>query len=566
MMRILVCSILFLAVFLLPGLSGGAAQARVASLAITPFTINAETDLSYLSRGAAEMLASRIAARSDVSVMDMALVADAAARAQQPLTRTGAVALGRSLSADYVLFGSITVLGGPVSMDVNVISVAEGAGPPAAFYKQADSIAGVIPAVGAIAGEIRASVFAAAPLSNETVAAPSAPVPAATPPAPVPVPVAVPAGAPAGAVIAAPVPAAAGEETADAGSSAFVMSGRPGQEQDFWKSQDFEAEVRGLALADVSGDGKTEAVLLTDRLLTVRRLEQGRFFKLAEHRMAAYENPLAVDAVDTDNNGQAEIFVTCINKTTGALASFVLELSDRTLTTVAEKQAWYFRSMGDGAIYGQKKGLGMADIFLPGIFRLARQGGQYTAQAPLETPVGERFSIFNLTRGDVTNTGETQVVAYDDNDHLRIYDKDGQMVWKSETPFGGSETYITTKEDSDNEIGQRFYLAQRIWVGDINGDGRTEVITVVNNAVSGRLFDRFRHYSGARFVCLGWDGLGLAEKWHTRQVSGYASDFSLADFDNDGAPELVAPVVSSRGAVVTKPRSSVISYDLEGAQ
>lgn len=562
MMRISVCRFLFLAAFLLPGLSGGAAQARTATLAITPFAINAEADLSYLSRGAAEMLASRIAARSDVSVMDMALVADAAGRAPQPLTRAGAVALGRQLNADYVLFGSITVLGGPVSMDVNVIPVAEGSGPPAAFYRQADSIAGVIPAIGALAGEIRTIVFAAAPLGDGTVTTPSAPEPAVAPPAPV----AVPAGAPTGAVIAVPAPTPAGDKTTDPGTSAFVMSGRPGQEQDFWKSQDFEAEVRGLALADVSGDGKTEAVLLTDRLLTVRRLEQGRFFKLAEHRLAAYETPLAVDAVDTDNNGQAEIFVTCINKTTGALASFVLELSDRTLTTVAEKQPWYFRSMGDGAIYGQKKGLGMADIFLPGIFRLARQGGQYTAQAPLETPAGERFSLFNLAMGDVMNAGASQVIAYDDNDHLRIYDKDGQMVWKSENPFGGSETYVTTKEDSDNEIGRRFYLAQRIWVGDIDGDGRTEVITVVNNAVSGRLFDRFRHYSGAQFVCLGWDGLGLAEKWHTRQVSGYAGDFGLADFDNDGAPELVAAIVSSRGAVVTKPRSSVISYDLEGAQ
>ncbi|MDY6831093.1 MAG: hypothetical protein SWC96_04510 [Thermodesulfobacteriota bacterium] len=564
-MRISYCRIFFLAVFLLPGLSGGAAHARVATLAITPFTINAETDLSYLSRGAAEMLASRIAARSGVSVMDMALVADAAARAPQPLTRAGAVALGRQLNADYVLFGSITVLGGPVSMDVNVIPVAEGAGPPAAFYRPADSIAGVIPAVGALAEEIRTTVFAAAPLGDGAVAAPAAAGPTETV-QPAPAPVAVSAGAPAGAVMAASAPAPAGDKTTDAGSSAFVMSSQPGQEQDFWKSQDFEAEIRGLALADVSGDGKTEAVLLTDRLLTVRRLEQGRFFKLAEHRLAAYETPLAVDAVDTDNNGQAEIFVTCINKTTGALASFVLELSDRTLTTVAEKQAWYFRSMGDGAIYGQKKGLGMADIFLPGIFRLARQGGQYTAQAPLETPAGERFPLFNLAVGDLTNTGTPQVIAYDDNDHLRIYDKDGQLVWKSENPFGGSETYITTKEDSDNEIGQRFYLAQRIWVGDIDGDGRTEVITVANNAVSGRLFDRFRHYSGARFVCLGWDGLGLAEKWHTRQVSGYASDFGMADFDNDGKPELVSAIVASRGAVVTKPRSSVISYDLEGAQ
>ncbi|MFZ5564039.1 MAG: FG-GAP-like repeat-containing protein [Thermodesulfobacteriota bacterium] len=558
-MRISVCKLLFFAAVLLLGLSGGATPATAKTLAITPFTVNAAEDLTYLSRGAADMLASRIAAQTDVSVLDMALVGAEAVKMPAPLTRASAADLGRRLGADHVLFGSITVLGGQVSMDVNVVDVADPGKSPAAFYRQADSIATVIPAVGAMAGDIRASVFAAKPLGDAAVTT------AAVPPAPdvVPAPVVVPSSP---AIVPATPPAAPGQPSPESpGASAFVMSRPADQTQAFWKSQDFDARILGLAVADVDGDKKMETVLLTDRLLTVRRLEQGRFFKLAEHSLAPQEKPLSVDAVDTDANGKAEIFVSCINTTTGALASFVLELSDRALTKIAEKQGWYFRSIG-GAVYGQKKGVSMADIFLPGIYRLARQGDQYVAGEPLSLPGSDRSPLFSLATGNVTNSGATQVIAFDGEDHLRIYDTTGEVVWKSEEPFGGSETHITTREDSDNEIGQRFYLAQRIWVGDINGDGRTEVLTVANNAITGRLFDRFRQYSGARFVCLSWDGLGLSEVWHTQPVSGYASDFGLADVDNDGKPELVAAIVSARGAVVTRPRSSVISYDLEGAR
>lgn len=563
-MRVYTRRIFFLATLVLLGAVVATTPAPAKTLAITPFTINAAEDLSYLSRGAADMLASRIAAQADVSVMDMALVGAEAAKMPQPLTRAAAADLGRRLGADHVLFGSITVLGGPISMDVNVVNVADVGSAPAAFYRQADSIAGVIPAVGAIAGEIRASVFSAGPVSEGAVAVTAPAGPSATPssqalpaPAVVPSPAIIPATAPA-------APAAAAPESP--GTSAFVMSRPSAQVQAFWKSQDFDAQIRGMALADVDGDKKVETVLLTDKMLTVRRMEQDRFFKLAEHKLAPQENALAVDAVDTDADGKAEIFVSCINSTTGSLASFVLELSGKTLTKIAEKQGWYFRAMGNDAIYGQKKGLSMADIFLPGIYRLARQGNQYVAGEPLTIPGSERFPLFSLAAGDVTNAGAPQVIAFDEDDHLRIFDTKGEMAWKSENPFGGSETYITTKEDSDNEIGQRFYLAQRIWVGDINGDRRTEVVTVANDAVSGRLFDRFRQYSGAQFVCLAWDGLGLSEVWHTQKVSGYAGDFAVADFDNDGKPELVCAIVSSRGAVVTKPRSSVISYDLEGAR
>jgi len=105
MMRISVCKLLFFAAVLLLGLSGGATPATAKTLAITPFTVNAAEDLTYLSRGAADMLASRIAAQTDVSVLDMALVGAEAVKMPAPLTRASAAdlaALKRTIQENQV--------------------------------------------------------------------------------------------------------------------------------------------------------------------------------------------------------------------------------------------------------------------------------------------------------------------------------------------------------------------------------------------------------------------------------------------------------------------------------
>jgi hypothetical protein len=62
---------------------------------------------------------------------------------------------------------------------------------------------------------------------------------------------------------------------------------------------------------------------------------------------------------------------------------------------------------------------------------------------------------------------------------------------------------------------------------------------------------------------LSWDGLGLAENWRTRKISGYVSDFAIADFDNDNQDELVIAVVMNKGvSVISKAKSTIIGYDL----
>lgn len=571
----------------------GSTAAQTKRLAIIPFTVNAEKDLSYLAQGAADMMGSRIAASTDVTPLDMATVRAGARDLARPLSRNAVADFGKQLNADYVLYGSITILGGHVSIDANVIDVS-GNTSPAAFFRQADSMAGVIPAVNDIAGEIGKRVFSASPLraAEVTGGAPvDAPVDApgdasgnasgnasatlqATAAPPVPSPYVHPEklldqnGLPDGQTPAPQTSRSAptmpsGPQDGPTSGSPFVVTGKAAQDRGFWKSRDFDREFSGMAVGDVDGDGMNETILITNDYLCVRRMESGRFYMLAEREGPGYERQLAVDVADTDGNGRAEIFVTTINENNRRLCSFVCELSGRSIAMIAENQPWYFRTKGNGVIAGQKKGMS-EDVFLPGIYRLERSGADYVQTEQISIPI-DGVSVYDYATGRLLDNGEEQFVVMDENDRLKVYSKTGDIRWKSQDRFGGSETFVTVKEDSDNEIGERRYLPPRVFVTDLENDGQNEVLTVANDAVSGRLFNRFRQYSGVKVVCLGWNGLGLSEMWHTRQISGYASDFSLADIDNDGKNEVALVVVSARKAALSAPRSSVISYDLEGA-
>ncbi len=488
-----------------------------ATLAIMPLAVYAEQDMTYLANGATEMLASRIAAGSGIVVMDTGMVKTALAEAGQTPDQAAIRSMGRSLKADYVLSGSITRLGDRFSLDITVLPVDRNTS-TASFFQQADNIDGVIPAVNIIAEKINRQIFAVAPEEPVTKAASGVP-------AIVPVAVAKP----------------------------------PDSSKDFKKILDLPVEARGLAAADLDGDGKTEIVIVSSYAIDVRRMEKDRLSKIAEYQAAPNQRLLTVDAVDTDADGRAEIFVTGLKNTSQRLCSFVLVLSEKGLETVSQKLNWYFRSPTAGLLAGQKKGL--SELFLPRIWRLEKTGADYIETEPIAVP--DRFSVFSFCPGDADNDGDTDMVVLDNDDRLRLYDNEKELLWKSNAYFGGSETRLTDKKNAaDTE--SCVYLPQRIIVSDINRDGRNEVLTVSNSAVGGRVFQHFRRYSRASFICLAWDGLGLSELWQTSPVSGYVADFALADIDNDGENELAALIVSSRDSLLSKPKSAVIVYDING--
>ena len=106
-------------------LAGSASAAQPARVLILPFSINADKDLAYLKKGVADMLASRLSLKDKVVIVRSTDSSLMAAEIPEPIDTTAAAALGARSRADYVLFGSVTVLGDSVSTDARFFDVAK---------------------------------------------------------------------------------------------------------------------------------------------------------------------------------------------------------------------------------------------------------------------------------------------------------------------------------------------------------------------------------------------------------------------------------------------------------
>jgi hypothetical protein len=264
-----------------------------------------------------------------------------------------------------------------------------------------------------------------------------------------------------------------------------------------------------------------------------------------------------LDIGDVNGNGRAEILVTRLNSH-NKLSSVVLEWDRAGLTSIAGKQKWYFRASdvpGKGRILmGQRQGspsvndtggLYRHPFFFPGIFELAWTGRGFQAASRLRLP--DNLNIYGFARGSIFNDGNIQTIAYSSEDTLRIYDADGNPQWAGEEILGGNPVYLESASSTDGRSQDRTYLNQRLVVADIDADGKSEVVTVHNHDVARRFVKRFRKYTRGRMIALQWNRVGMKTVWKGEAISGYISDFSLADLNGDGRLETVYAKVTATG-------------------
>jgi hypothetical protein len=185
-------------------------------------------------------------------------------------------------------------------------------------------------------------------------------------------------------------------------------------------------------------------------------------------------------------------------------------------------------------------------------------------QAPLTLPKG--VNLFGFAQGDATNEGLQTTVAFDREDHLRLFSLSGKEKWRSGEPFGGSMKFVESWE-KNSDIADRLYLPQRIHVFDLDGDGKQEVVVPSNQGQIGRLFAKLRTFSAGHMTSLSWNGITLVPELQTPKLEGYISDFGIGDIDHDGQDEVVvAHVGKGRIPVFGGASSSIISYEITGSQ
>ena len=531
-----------------------------ARVLILPFTLHSEKDISFLKDGISDMLSTRLT-RGSVVPMNREETRQAITELTEPVTEKSAAAAAQKLGADYVIFGSLTVLGNSVSTDACFFDVHKNKA-AVTFYESGKDQSEIISHINRFAAKIAQEVFGGKTEGSQAVSSGSSGSDAQK---------------------TADSPAAETRKHPEAVWQESVK-GQPGVSVPFtaqapetmsepvsksaegiWKSGNFDMEIKGMAVGDTDGDGKNEIVFISEKEITVCRYTDGRFGKVAELEERTFYRLLSVDVADINKNGIAEIFVTNINSNY-SLLSFVLEWDGKEYRKIADNEAWYYRVSDipkqGKVLLGQKSG--MKSPFSGEIYELEWTGGQYAAGKKQILP--DKTNVYGIMFGDVFNDGQEKVIAFTSSDYLRITDREGNEEWESTDATGGGAVYVEFPAEGSASVGNvkemdRFYLPPRILLSDVNKDGKNEVIVVENTDITRRRLARFRMFKSGHISCLEWEKLGLYPKWKTREISGYISDYSISDADNDGENELVFSVITKTASILGKAKSFIAFQD-----
>jgi TolB-like protein len=565
---------LFFAVFP-DGPAKAAEEPAARTVAVLPFALHAGENLTYLQDGLRDMLASRLAANAGVTIVERSKVDALIQGPGKVLQQNEAQTLARALAADYIISGSLTSLGGAISIDTTVFP-ADVTSAPRSFYASAPQENETIGAINQLSWDIAEKVF-----DRTRPATPGQPV------------VRQPAPTQGDSTMDAfktehPEKALRSQgvsQTASMGSPLIMKQGIAGA-QTFTKTKNFDFAIRALDVGDIDNDGQEDFVLgSTDGVHVILRKADG-LQEIAVLPLSAVQKVHGISIADLNGNGQAEIYVS--TEHLGNPDSFAVEWTNGSFAPLFDKAGWYIRILdipGEGpTLIGQKgksvsgrTGLAIEEPSpaLPGIFRLRLNGQSLESGEKLVLP--SSVNLFDFALADLNNDGSSEIIALSQEDKLQVFDAIGHRLWESSEYYGGTSRYIGEIESSMGVMyqtpdsymrGARIYIPGRIIITDLNGDNLPEVIVTRNISTASRVLGNYKSYSSGEMHALSWNGIALGEIWQTRKIDGYVVDYQLAQkkTGQDETGILYVGIVLKGGAldVLSSKESTVLMYDLSG--
>lgn len=520
--------------------TASASAETMSGILIIPFNIHAEKDQSFLKPAITDMLYTRLSAENRTISVEKGPRTDS-------VSAEDAVSMGRQQNVDYVLFGSITMLGTMVSTDAQLVGVAREKS-LLTFNEVGQDQSDIIAHIDHLTTRINETIFGVV----KTVVPPPTSDPASddihTHPEKLVIPGIPPQTPPAPAIVIAP------------------PSNQRETSLSYWKSENFPVSFGGISIADVNGDQTNETVLITGKDLHIYRYENNRLQISDIVINKSFNHLIHVDTADINQNGRAEIFVTDYIARNKRLKSFALEWNGQEFEVISEWIDLYLRALhlptSGSLLIGQKRGSRSSQtsiknpLFDKDVFEMIWQDGQYKSGSPYPLPAG--ITLYDFSHGDALNNGQDQIVAFSSKGEIMLYNQNGETIWKSPERYGGSRLLIEVPKVGNPRETISYYLPQRIHVTDIDGDGLNEII-VLKNIDSANMLPRTKIFKEGYVASLSYDDIGTQLKWQTRQIFGYISDYVIGDFNNDGIKEIVMSVVTKKQFLLSKGKSYIIT-------
>ncbi len=532
------CLVLLLfsfAILLLP--QWVAAEERV-SVAISPLRVNAPEGMAYLKGAIRDMLSSRVGVGGEIHIVEET-------RIKEALAGYGGVAgsekamlfLAGEVGADYVISGSLSVLGESVSLDVKVFDVAQGKDTPMAF--KGSGLSALMDMVGNLATDVRESILGKRSLTKVAKAEEVE--------------------------VVVPEPASEASSNVAGGDDGFIIEKAGGKESTLWRSRSFPRAFKAMEIADLDGDGTKELIVIDENSLLIYDVRAGELLLRKEIKSGALYTNYGVTVADMNANSSPEIYLSRMRN--NRPSSAVLEVKGGELETIIDGLPWLIRTLERPGtrplLIGQR--FREADGFYGGVKMLRWEGDKVKARDSLGLP--DRTNLYGFTILDIRGSEKEELLSLDASDRLRLYERGGdgrwKQVWKSPGYYGGTMNNVelpTTEGSSDRP--EKINIKGRMLAVSDNSGRHMVVINSNEPGGLGRVFKNITSYKSGEIFGLTWDGIGLSELWRTREISGYIADYLIGDLDSDGGDELVILVVTKQSGIRGKRESFFMTYPL----
>ncbi|MGE4293840.1 MAG: hypothetical protein AB7E32_16725 [Desulfovibrio sp.] len=337
-----------------------------------------------------------------------------------------------------------------------------------------------------------------------------------------------------------------------------------------WQSQGLRFASRGMIVCDATGNGKNEIFLLKDHSLEAYRFEQERLMPLGEVTFAPKADLISIQAIDLDKDGASELVVSTYRDE--APLSYIYRFNGSAFSPIVDNIRLFLNVVRMPPTYtptliGQPKGhqllMDSSDVREVYVSGKSVVDGKKIAMPPFG-------NIYNFTY--LPEENGYKVIMLNKIGQISVFTQELKPDTVSQETYNNSAIPLELPMAVVAGLGSRrdvmeqqyYYVPLPMLVTNMmTGSDKYELMMNKDITVAAQVFKRFRTFTQGEIHALFWDGTGMNLSWKTRRIKGTVVGYDIADFDNDGQPELLVLVNTYPGAIQLEYRKTVLfAYDL----
>ena len=506
------------------------------AFAARTFTINGPASYAYLEQSIPQMFSSRLFWKGQ---FEQAAKPGTTQRLT-PSDENAAEKARAAAGADYVIWGSVTVLGDNCSVDVRV---RDGEGKTWPLSRESN-INRLIPDLRQLSDAINAEVFQIPQAKPASRVQPAEPVNQMNPGL-------IRNETTGGEVYINPQFRYAGGNTDDSRL----------------RSQTLPYASVGMEVCDADGDGQKEVFLLSERRLYAYRFDsENQLTPLGATELPASQEALSIRSMDINHTGRYKLIVNAKDENEEVTAR-VYAFDGKNFKEEVRARGYYLNVTAMPPLFRPTllaQRTNPPRLFTPGVMEASIVDNQVKLGGRLSLPKG--FNVFNFAYipAGTSERDSMKMVMLGEDERLSLYSEKGTRMASTEEVYSGAGIGIYVDAGMPGmgkehvTQGETHYIPMRLLAVDLDRDGNYELVVNKPITTAGLIFGNYRSYPQSEIHSLQWDGLGLGLVWKTRRIKGSVVDYTVTDGNNDGVQDLVTCINSHPGALGVQGRKTIV--------